>query len=131
MLARNRRLIMTVPRQGSEFRGSIMWTRQRKRTRRSRFVLPLLTLACLGYFGFHALHGSFGLYSSERLAQQKTDLTVQLEKLVRERQALERQVALLQDNKVERDMLDEQARRALNYTQPRDLTVLHPANLTQ
>jgi cell division protein FtsB len=105
-----------------------MWTRQRKRTRRSRFVLPLLTLACLGYFGFHALHGSFGLYSSERMEQQKADLTVDLENLTRERESLERQVALLQDNKVERDMLDEQARRALNYTQPRDLTILRSFN---
>ncbi len=105
-----------------------MWTRQRKRTRRSRFVLPLLTLVCLGYFGFHALHGSFGLYSSERMEQQKVDLAVELARLTRERQSLERQVALLQDDKVERDMLDEQARRALNYTQPRDLTVLRSAS---
>ncbi len=103
-----------------------MWTRQRKRTRRSRFVLPLLTVACLGYFGFHALHGSFGLYSSGQLELRKADLAEELGKLTREREALERQVALLQDNKVERDMLDEQARRALNYTQPRDLTVLLP-----
>jgi cell division protein FtsB len=104
-----------------------MWTRQRKRTRRSRFVLPLLTLACLGYFGFHALHGSFGLYSSERMEQQKADLGIELESLTRQRESLERQVALLQDNKVERDMLDEQARRALNYTQPRDITILRLA----
>ncbi len=103
-----------------------MWTRQHKRTRRSRFVLPLLTLCCLGYFGFHALHGSFGLYSSEELATQKADLAAQLDILSRQREALERQVALLQDDKVERDMLDEQARRALNYTQKRDLTILRP-----
>lgn len=103
-----------------------MWTRQRKRTRRSRFVLPALTLACLAYFGFHALHGSFGLYSSEQLALRKASLTSELEGLVRERETLERQVALLQDDRVERDMLDEQARRALNYTQARDLTILRP-----
>jgi cell division protein FtsB len=103
-----------------------MWTRQRKRTRRSRFVLPLLTIACLGYFGFHALHGSFGLYSSEELAKQKSDLAAQLGVLTRQRESLQRQVALLQDDKVERDMLDEQARRALNYTQARDLTILRP-----
>ncbi len=117
---------MPVSKQTIDSGGRTMWTRQRKRTRRSRFVLPLLTVACLGYFGFHALHGSFGLYSSEQLAQQKADLTTELERLTRERETLERQVALLQDDKVERDMLDEQARRALNYTQPRDLTILRP-----
>ena len=115
---------MTVSKQITDFRDKTMWTRQRKRTRRSRLVLPLLTMACLGYFGFHALHGSFGLYSSELMEQQKADLAQELESLTRVRQSLERQVALLQDDKVERDMLDEQARRALNYTQPRDLTVL-------
>ena len=117
---------MPVPKQVADFRERAMWTRQRKRTRRSRLVLPLLTVACLGYFGFHALHGSFGLYSSEQLALQKADLTSELERLTRERESLERQVALLQDDRVERDMLDEQARRALNYTQPRDLTILRP-----
>ena len=117
---------MPVPKLCIDSGGRTMWTRQHKRTRRSRFVLPLLTVACLGYFGFHALHGSFGLYSSEQLAQQRSDLKTELERLTRERESLERQVALLQDNKVERDMLDEQARRALNYTQPRDLTVLRP-----
>lgn len=126
MFVRNPRLIMPVPKLCMDSGGRFMWTRQHKRTRRSRFVLPLLTFACLGYFGFHALHGSFGLYSSEQLAQQRSDLKSELERLTRERESLERQVALLQDNKVERDMLDEQARRALNYTQPRDLTVLRP-----
>lgn len=101
-----------------------MWTRQRKRTRRSRLVLPALTAICLCYFGFHALHGAFGLYSNEQLDQQRQDLQIRLESLVRERESLERQVALLQDDKVERDMLDEQARRTLNYSQPRDLTIL-------
>ena len=101
-----------------------MWTRQRKRTRRSRLVLPALTAVCLAYFGFHALHGSFGLYSKEQLDVRKSDLTTQLANLTRQRESLERQVALLQDGSIERDMLDEQARLQLNYSQKRDLTIL-------
>ena len=101
-----------------------MWTRQRKRTRRSRLVLPALTAVCLAYFGFHALHGSFGLYSKEQLDVRKADLTGQLANLTRQRESLERQVALLQDGSIERDMLDEQARLQLNYSQKRDLTIL-------
>lgn len=101
-----------------------MWTRQRKRTRRSRLVLPALTAICLAYFGFHALHGSFGLYSKEQLDLRKSDLTSKLAYLTRQRESLERQVALLQDGTVERDMLDEQARLQLNYSQKRDLTIL-------
>ncbi len=103
-----------------------MWTRQKKRTRRSRFVLPLLTLVCLGYFGFHAFHGSFGIYSSEQLEARKIALTEELAQRTREREALERQVALLDDRTVERDMLDEQARRTLNFSKSNDLTILQP-----
>ncbi len=103
-----------------------MWTRQKKRTRRGKFVLPLLTLVCLSYFGFHAFHGSFGIYSSEQLETQKKVLTEQLALRTNEREALERQVALLEDGTVERDMLDEQARRALNFSKPSDLTILRP-----
>ena len=103
-----------------------MWTRQKKRTRRSRFVLPLLTLVCLGYFGFHAFHGSFGIYSSEQLEARKIALTEELAQRTHEREALERQVALLDDRTVERDMLDEQARRALNFSKSNDLTILQP-----
>ncbi len=103
-----------------------MWTRQKKRTRRSQFVLPLLTIACLGYFGFHAFHGSFGIYSSEQLEARKIALTGELAQRTREREALERQVALLDDRTVERDMLDEQARRTLNFSKSNDLTILQP-----
>jgi cell division protein FtsB len=101
-----------------------MWTRQRKRTRRSRLVLPALTVVCLAYFGFHAFHGSYGLYSKEQLDVRKADLTAELASLTRTRESLERQVALLQDGSIERDMLDEQARLQLNYSQKRDLTIL-------
>ena len=108
-----------------------MWTRQKKRTHRRKLVLPVLTALCLAYFGFHALHGSFGIYSSEELLTRKNDLTAQLADLTHRREALERQVALLQDNRVERDMLEEQARRALNYSSDRDLTILRPFAATK
>lgn len=105
-----------------------MWTRQRKRTRRSRLVLPALTVVCLAYFGFHAFHGSYGLYSKEQLDLRKADLSSELTRLTRERESLERQVALLQDGSIERDMLDEQARLQLNYSQKSDLTILTGSN---
>ncbi|MGL4490752.1 MAG: FtsB family cell division protein [Rhizobiaceae bacterium] len=103
-----------------------MWTRQKKRTYRSKFVLPTLTIMCLSYFGFHALHGHYGIYSAEQLELRKAMLTAQLAERTGQRQALERQVALLQDNHVERDMLEEQARRMLNYSNPADITILDP-----
>jgi cell division protein FtsB len=103
-----------------------MWTRQKKRTYRSRFVLPALTIMCLIYFGFHALHGTYGIYSAEQLGLRKIDLSATLALRTGQREAIERQVALLQDNHVERDMLEEQARRMLNYSNAADLTILRP-----
>lgn len=103
-----------------------MWTRQKKRTYKSRFVLPVLTLLCLSYFGFHALHGSYGIYSAEQLEQRKQYLAATLASITLQRQALERQVALLSDSRVERDMLEEQAHRMLNYSNIRDVTILDP-----
>jgi cell division protein FtsB len=80
----------------------------------------------LSYFGFHALHGSYGIYSAEQLELRKVVLTSVLSERTAQRQSLERQVALLQDNRVERDMLEEQARLMLNYSNPADVTVLNP-----
>ncbi len=48
----------------------------------------------------------------------------ELASLTRERESLERQIALLQDGSIERDMLDEQARLQLNYSSKRDLSIL-------
>lgn len=101
-----------------------MWTKQKRKSIRGRFVLPLLATAFLSYFGFHAYHGEFGLYSRDNLEQQVSLLTSQLEKLTAERQALEMRVILLRDGSIEKDMLDEQSRRALNLSHPDELTII-------
>jgi len=93
-----------------------MWT--------GRFVLPILTAAFLSYFGFHAYHGEFGLYSRIQLEEQKSLLSQQLEKVTADRAALEKRVTLLRDGSIEKDMLDEQARRALNLSHPDEMTII-------
>lgn len=101
-----------------------MWTKQKRKSIRGRFVLPLLAMAFLGYFSFHAYHGEFGLYSRVKLEEQVALLTHQLDQLSNERQALEKRVMLLRDGSIEKDMLDEQARRALNLSHPDELTII-------
>ncbi|MBV2144576.1 septum formation initiator family protein [Falsochrobactrum sp. TDYN1] len=101
-----------------------MWTKQKRKSIRGRFVLPVLTAAFLSYFGFHAYHGEFGLYSRIQLEEQKSILTRQLEKITVDRVALEKRVALLRDGSIEKDMLDEQARRALNLSHPDEMTII-------
>ncbi|MBN9045863.1 MAG: septum formation initiator family protein [Rhizobiales bacterium] len=101
-----------------------MWTKQKRKSIRGRFVLPILTAAFLGYFGFHAYHGEFGLYARIQLEQQKALLITKLEDVTRERADLEKRVALLRDGSIEKDMLDEQARRALNLSHPDEVTMI-------
>ncbi|MBB6259608.1 cell division protein FtsB [Paenochrobactrum gallinarii] len=101
-----------------------MWTKQKRKSIRGRFVLPLLATAFLSYFGFHAYHGEYGIDSSGRLQQQVNLLTAELDELTTERQAMEKRVSLLRDGSIEKDMLDEQARRALNLSNANELTII-------
>lgn len=101
-----------------------MWTRQKRKTNRGRFVLPVLTAAFLSYFGFHAYHGEYGLYSRIQLEEQKAVLNKQLAAITVDREALEKRVSLLRDGTIEKDMLDEQARRALNLSHPDEVTII-------
>ncbi len=101
-----------------------MWTKQKRKSNRGRFVLPVLTAAFLGYFGFHAYHGEFGLYSRIRLEAQKSELKKQLDDVTAQRVAFEKRVALLRDGSIEKDMLDEQARRGLNLSHPDEMTLI-------
>jgi cell division protein FtsB len=103
-----------------------MWTRQRRHNSLPRLILPVSTALFLTYFGFHALYGGNGLYSKHIVEAQTKELQAKLDGQTARREALQQQVALLSDGTVEKDMLDEQARRALNMAQPGELVILRP-----
>ena len=103
-----------------------MWTRQRRHNSLPRLILPVATALFLTYFGYHALYGGNGLYSKHIVEAQTQELQARLDGLTARREALQRQVALLSDGTIERDMLDEQARRTLNMAQPGELVILKP-----
>jgi cell division protein FtsB len=105
-----------------------LWTRHRRRNTAPRLILPVLTVLFVSYFGYHALYGPSGLYSKHVIEDQTKQLQAKLDLLADRRKALQQQVALLSDGSVEKDMLDEQARRALNMAQPSELVVLKPFN---
>lgn len=101
-----------------------MWTKQRRKTRRGRLIVPLLAALFLAYFGFHAYHGEYGLYSTIKLQERTQLLQAQLAAVVENRKELERQVKLMHDGTIEKDMLDEQARKALNVSRPDEVTIM-------
>lgn len=103
-----------------------MWTRQHKQRNTGRLIIPTLCAVVLAYFGFHAYHGEFGIYSRYRMQAQVADLQTQVAAVKEQRVELERRVRLLHDGTLEKDMLDEQARRALNVSHEDEVTIMLP-----
>jgi cell division protein FtsB len=101
-----------------------MWTRQHKQRNTGRLIVPAIAVAFLSYFGFHAFNGEFGIYSKYRYEERIVALQAELEAVKKQRTELERRVQLLHDGTLEKDMLDEQARRALNMSNPEEITIM-------
>lgn len=101
-----------------------MWTRQHKTRKTGALIVPTISLAFLCYFGFHAFQGEYGIYSKYLLEQRVAALEVELEALNIERASLERRVQTLHDGTLERDILDEHARRALNLALPDEIIIM-------
>ncbi|MCP8893441.1 septum formation initiator family protein [Shinella daejeonensis] len=102
-----------------------MWTRHHKKRKLGRLVLPAITVAFLSYFSYHSIHGDFGLNAMEAFERQRVERQSRLDVLVRQRRMLEKEVALLSDGSLERDMLDERARYALNMSRVEEIIIFH------
>ncbi|EKF40302.1 hypothetical protein NA8A_21281 [Nitratireductor indicus C115] len=105
-----------------------MWTRHHKRRNTGRLIVPAITGLFLAYFGFHAYHGEYGIYSKYQLDARIAEEQSRLDKLVAARAKLEGRIALLQDGTLEKDMLDEQARRSLNLARENEVVILLDKN---
>jgi cell division protein FtsB len=96
---------------------------------RIRSVLSTLGLYAgaallIGYFWAHAHSGDHGLKAKQDLVEQAADLSRELDDLKVERKAWEHRVELLRPNAVDPDLLEERARAQLDYTHPRDITLM-------
>lgn len=101
-----------------------MWTRQHKQRNTGRLIVPAVSAVFLAYFGFHAYHGEFGIWSKYRYEAEAVELQARLDTVKGERVEMERRVQLLHDGTLEKDMLDEQARRALNLSQVDEIVIM-------
>ena len=101
-----------------------MWTRQHKQRNTGRLIVPAVSALFLAYFGFHAYHGEFGINSKYLYEAQAVELQARLDTVKAQRLGLERRVQLLHDGTLEKDMLDEQARRALNLSKPDEIVIM-------
>ena len=98
----------------------------RPRIRAFLTALGLYVVAALfiGYFFINAYKGKNGINARQGIDQQIVDLAGELDRVKAERTRWERRVALLKADRIDPDMLDERARQLLNYTDPRDVTVM-------
>lgn len=77
-------------------------------------ALPTLFLALSGYFIWHAMHGDRGTIAREQRLRDIANARVELTRAEEERDRIERRVAGLRGERLDRDQLDERARALLN-----------------
>jgi cell division protein FtsB len=91
-----------------------MITRQHKKHPLRRLWMPLIAAGFLAYFGFHAYSGSFGIWAMDRLETDALRLSIERSHLRAEREALEKRVATVRPGSLDADVVDVEARLALN-----------------
>ena len=100
-----------------------MATRQRKQSKIKPLLLPVSCLFILSYFAYHAVEGDYGLFALGELQNRAAALDAELAAIRAERDEMERHVALLRPESLDRDMIDERAREALNMADAKDLVI--------
>ena len=101
-----------------------MHTIQKRKSFLGKLVVPALTSAVLAYFVLHAETGQYGSEAKVSLTRQLAERNAQYSELVSERDALERRVRAMTDGTLEKDMIDENARRALNVVRDDEIVIL-------
>ena len=101
-----------------------MVTRQRRQSVLSRLWMPIVTLAFLGYFGFHAFNGFYGIWSMDRLEADASRLTTELAALKHEHANFERRVEMLRSDNIDADIVDVEARAALNRLRSDEVVIM-------
>ena len=92
---------------------------------RARHVLfPAFGVCAVLYFVYHGINGTRGLLAWRVLEKEVQSTQAEFDRTRGEREALERRVKLLYPESLDPDMLDESARRLLNYGRPDEIVIL-------
>lgn len=108
-----------------------MITRTRWRTFFQTLTLYLGATLLIGYFAFQGYGGQYGLAAKRTFEHEHAELTDELATLRTQREALASKVALLSPDRIDPDLLDEEARLLLNLINRRDLVLLLPPKPVQ
>lgn len=106
-----------------------MSTRQTKQSKLKPLLVPVCCLFVLGYFAYHGVEGAYGLFALGKLNERVAALETELDEVRSERKQMEAHVALMRPESVDKDMVDERARQALNMADTKDIVIfLGPAD---
>jgi cell division protein FtsB len=85
-----------------------------------KIVFSLLLIFLLAYFIFHSIYGNKGIIAYFTLNQRLEKAYAELEDSRAKRVELEHRVKLLRPESLDRDMLDQEARRVLGVASPKE-----------
>ena len=98
-------------------------TRQRRISFIRRLWMPALALSLLGYFGYHAFTGAFGIWAKEGLDADVVRLQGERDRLTAEADALETRVAAVRPESLDPDMVDLLARQSLSLMRTDEIAI--------
>ncbi len=101
-----------------------MPVRIRKRKSLTRFIAPLATMMILGYFGFHAFNGQYGIRAHLAMQNRMDKLEQHLAERTIVREKLESRVSLLRTGSLEKDMVDQYVRSQLNMARDDEVVLI-------
>lgn len=86
-------------------------------------LIPFLGFCVLAYFSYHTVQGQHGLISQAKLSEVVSRLDLEVSAVRSKRIELSNKIALLSLQNVDRDMLDERARRILGLSHRDDIII--------
>ena len=101
-----------------------MSTRLKRPSFWRQLALAGLLIAFQGYLGFNVLSGQFGIESQRQIQTEIGELKAQSAALQAEVDAYRHRVALFTPQRLDPDIVSEQARALLSVSQPDDLIVM-------
>jgi cell division protein FtsB len=97
------------------------------RKQAGQVVVPVLGIALLAYFAYHAIQGDRGLFAWLALNQQLKQAHALSDAADAERAELENRVGRLSSASLDPDLLDERVRAMLNYARQDEVVIMLPA----
>ena len=96
------------------------------RRQAGQVVVPVLGIALLSYFAYHAIQGDRGLFAWMALNQKLKQTHALADAVAAQRSELENRVERLSSASLDLDLLDERVRAMLNYARQDEVVIMLP-----